>query len=59
MSTWLAGVHTSSKSCERCIACAVLPVSSMKTLFDGMLVVQKGSWSVPAVDVALVSLTVE
>ena len=59
MSTWLVGACTSSKSCERCVACAVLPVGNRKILLEGSLVVWKGSWRVPAVDVAPVSLIAE
>ena len=56
MSTWFVGARTSSRSCERCVACAVPPVGNRKTLVDGTVVVLKGSWRVPAVDVAPVSL---
>jgi hypothetical protein len=59
MSTWLAGARTSNKSCERCVACAVPPFGNRKTLLDGSLVVRKGSWRVPAMDVAPVSLIAE
>jgi len=42
-----------------CVACAVPPVGNRKTLVDGTVVVWKGSWRVPAVDVAPVSLIAE
>ena len=35
------------------------PVGNKKTLLEGLLVVWKGSWRVPAVDVAPVSLIAE
>lgn len=59
MSAWLVGVHTSSKSWDRCVTCAVPPVGSIKTSLDGVLVVRKGSWRVPAIDIAPVSLIAE
>ncbi len=59
MSTWLADVCTSSKSLERRIVCAMLPVCNIKTLLDGMADVWKGSCRVPAVDVAPVLLIAE
>ena len=46
-------------SCDVCVACAVPPVGNKKTLLEGLLVVWKGSWRVPAVDVVLVSLIAE
>ena len=59
MFTWLAGARMSSKSCERCVACTVLPVGNKKTLLDGLLDVWNRSWRVPAIDVAPVSLIAE
>ena len=48
-----------SSSYEMCVACALPPVGNRKTLVDDTVVVQKGSCSASAVDMALVLLIAE
>ena len=59
MSTVLAGVRTLRSSSAWVVAVVVAPMGSMNVLVDWMSEYMNGSWRVPAVDVAPVSLTVD
>ena len=59
MSTMLAGALMLRRSFESLVAVAVPPVGRIKTLVDRVVVSSKGSWGVPAVEVAPVSLTAD
>ena len=59
MSTMLAGARMLRRSCTWFVAVVVAPVGSMEILVDWVSECRNGSWRVPAVKVAPVSLTAE
>ena len=59
MSTVLAGVRTLRRRCAWVVAVVVVSVGNMNVLVEWALEWMNGSCSVPAVEVALVSLTAD
>lgn len=59
MSTVLAGGRTLRRSCAWIVAAVVVPVGNIKILVERVLEWVNGSWRVPAVEVAPVSLTAD
>ena len=59
MSTVLAGVRTLRRRCALVVAVVVVPVGNMNVLVECAFEWMNGSCSVPAVEVAPVSLTAD